>query len=179
LAVALGLTMAALPLCADGLTFTLTPGVSSGTPRTFPVSVGFEGSLLDSGSANTCDTLNTDCLDLNFVNITFDLDQAISDLTADPNPFYNNAAGTFSDDGLFNSYSGIVFGIYISPNTPLGVYTGTATILGGYDNPNASTVLASQTWELIVAPEPAAFGLALAGLAGVLLARRRIRRVAP
>jgi hypothetical protein len=59
--------LAALPVYASSLSFTLTPAVESGIPGAFPVSVGFSGTLTDTDLGDDCDNsgFTTGCLNLN------------------------------------------------------------------------------------------------------------------
>jgi hypothetical protein len=66
-----------------------------------------------------------------------------------------------------------VFGIQIAPGTPQGLFTGSVSILGGYDDPNAMGVLATQNFALVVAPEPGSAGIVAIGVATIALAKRR------
>jgi hypothetical protein len=173
-------------LCADpinDLSFSISPVTESGQPTTFPVSIPFSGTLTDNDTANTCDSSFTDCLYLNNIGITFnpsDPTYTSTYLSLDTFPFFNELPlGQFlSDDGPTGPYyteTGTIFGIYIDPNTPVGVYTGEVTIYGGIDDPNANVTLGSVDFTLnVIAPEPAPFGLALLGLAAVVVARRSL-----
>jgi hypothetical protein len=158
---------------ASSLSFTLSPAVEDGQATTFPVTVPFSGTLTDTDTADTCDSENVDCLYLNFITFSFDQSTATSNLSGNIDEFYINVPGVLSDDGIFNSYTGTIFGITIEPDTPLGDYTGTVSVYGGYDSQTADNLLATDSWTVVVAPEPAAFGLAIAGLAAIVLAKRR------
>jgi hypothetical protein len=137
------------------------------------------GTLTDTDTADTCDSENVDCLYLNFVSFSFDQPTGTSNLSGDNEEFYLYVPGILSDDGtdtaLFNTYTGNIFGIVVAPNTPLGIYTGSVSIYGGYDNPAADNLLATAGWTVdVVAPEPADFGLAFIGIAAIILAKRRV-----
>jgi len=95
-------------------------------------------------------------------------------LMPDTNPFFANVPGVFSPG---DSYSGIVFGLQLAPNTPLGLYGGTVTLLGDPNgaDPGATQSLATATFQLTVAPEPAAGLLGIAALPfAAMVVRRRI-----
>jgi hypothetical protein len=157
---------------ASGLTFALDPTVEVAQPTTFAVDAVFSGTLTDTDAANNCFDNSADCLYLNFVSFSFDQPTGTSHLSGDVDDFYLNVPGILFDE--FNVYTGPIFGIQIAPNTPIGVYTGTVSILGGYDDSSASGLLARASWTVVVAPEPADFGLAFTGLAAVLLLKRRV-----
>jgi hypothetical protein len=162
---------------ASSLTFTLSPSFDTEKAYTAGTAL-FTGTLTDTDTANTCDGENVDCLYLNFISFSFDQDTSTSHLSPNFDQFVLNVPGSFSDDGS-GSYSGIIFGINIAPNTPAGVYTGTVTISGGYDDPNdpptLNNPLATTSFTLnVVSPEPADFGLAILGIAAIVLAKRRV-----
>lgn len=175
--------LAAAPVYASGLTFTLDPSVESGQAISAGDEVLFTGTLTDTDTTNTCDSQNVNCLYLNFISFSFD--QPNAPLTPDFDQFVNNVQSPLSDDSIpgLASYTGIVFGITIDPDALPGIYTGTATILGGYDDPNPPSLtnpLATVDWTVQVTPEPADFGMVVAGLGAIVLAKRRLakRRVA-
>jgi hypothetical protein len=164
---------------ASSLLFTLSPAEESGQTTHAPVDVFFSGTLTDTDTTDTCDNDNVNCLYLNFISFTFDQSTATSHLSPDTDQFYlANVPGFLSDDGassgLYDTYTGNIFGINIAPDTPIGTYTGTVSIYGGYDDSQANNLLASQTWTVVASPEPADFGLAMAGLAALVLAKRRM-----
>jgi len=171
--------LVALPVGASSLTFTLTPALETATPQSFPVSVGFSGTLTDTDAGDICDNsgFTSGCLNLNDISFTFDQNPGVSLLTGDSDPFFNNIAGFFSGQGnpSFDSVSGVVFGIVVAPNTPIGVYTGTVSIVGevgAVGDSSANTVLDTENWTLDVAPEPAPFGLMIVGLGAFVLVKR-------
>lgn len=174
---ALFFALCSAPLWADGLTFTLDPSVETGQPISAGDTVLFSGTLTDTDTANTCDSENVDCLYLNF--ITFSFDQPDAPLTPDIAEFIANVPGSLSDDGIpgYADYTGVIFGMTIAPNAALGVYTGTVTISGGYDDqnpPSLDTPLATTDFTVIVSPEPRDFGLAALGIAAIIFAKRRV-----
>jgi hypothetical protein len=182
--------LAALPLPAQ-LTFTLNPATETGTPAPFTLATDFSGTLFDTDTLNTCDSLFTNCLYLNSIdNLTFDPSDpagTASYLTLDTNPFYNvlpfgagcPGGSILSDDstgsGAYDTCSGPIFGIDLAPNTPVGVYTGEITIYGGIDDPSANNALATASWTLDVVPEPTSLGLSVLGVAAMVAARRRAK----
>jgi len=172
------LAAVAAPRVQAELIFALDPTVETLVPGTFPFSVGFSGTLTDTEPGDVCDSsgFTAGCLNLNDISFTFDQNQAVSLLSADSNPFFNNIAGFLSgQDSSFNTVSGTVFGIIVDPATPFGTYTGTVSIIGEEGvagDSSSNTVLATENWTLKVVPEPAPFGLALLGLASIALVRR-------
>ena len=168
----------ATSLYGSSLSFTLSPSVEVGRTAPFPVSLDFSGTLTDTDTGGFCDRELTNCLYLNFISFSFDQDTAVSHLSGDPVDFYlaNSQFGFLSDGGPFDTFTGNIFGIVVQPDTPLGVYTGSVSIFGGYDDSAANNFLASQSFTVVVAPEPADFGLAITGLAAVLLAKRRVAK---
>lgn len=170
--------VAAARLSANSLSFSLSPTEEAGAPASFPVTEAFSGTLTDTDTADTCDSENIDCLYLNFVTFSFDQDQATSHLSGDEEDFYLFVPGFLSDDGLsggtFDSYTGPIFGITIDPLTPIGVYTGSVSIYGGYDSQDADNLLATESWTLVASPEPADFGLAILGIVAIGFKKRRV-----
>jgi len=158
--------LAAVPAFAGGLSFTLDPTVETGAGGS---SVIFSGTLVDTDTDDSA-------LFMNGIDVAF-TPPAGSYLTADPNFFFNTAPGSLFGDGVTNddTYTGPIFELDIAPGTPAGLYSGTIQILGGYNGPEADfDPLATQSFQVDVAPEPAAAGLMLAGLAGLAMIRRRL-----
>jgi hypothetical protein len=94
-------------------------------------------------------------------------------LTPDTNSFFANVPGVFAPG---DSYTGIVFGLQLASNTPLGSYSGTVTLLGDPNgaDPGATQSLATTTFQLAVAPEPATGLLGITALPfAAMIARRR------
>lgn len=169
------------PVSASSLDFSLSPIMESGQPTTYPLTVDFIGTLTDTDTSDLCDNTFTNCLYLNGISFSFDSSTAMSHLSGDSDPFYSLGATSpgaiLSDDstgsGLYYTETGPVFGITIAPDTPIGYYTGSVTILGGIDSQTAMDPLATATFAIDVVPEPAAGALAFFGLAGLLAWRRR------
>jgi hypothetical protein len=99
-------------------------------------------------------------------------------LTGDSNPFFSDIAGFLSGQGnpAFDSVSGEAFGVVVAPDTPLGIYTGTISILGNVSfagDTSSNTVLDTENWTLnVVAPAPAPLALMIVGLAAIVLVKR-------
>jgi hypothetical protein len=164
--------LATVPARADILTFTLDPTIEAGNIFTFAESVVFTGTLTFNSSLNTCDSDFTDCLYLNSIALDPSLTLP-SFLALDDSYFYDNVAGSLSDDGVFNSVTGEIFGIQIQPNAIPGAYNGEVDILGAIDDPsNVTSVLATADFTVIVIPEPTTWCFAILGLATLALARR-------
>jgi hypothetical protein len=83
-----------------------------------------------------------------------------------PNAFFLNVPGDLFADGvpLDDSYTGPIFEVFAAPATPAGAYAGTINILGGNAGPDDTNVLATQSFQIVVSPEPGVLGLTLAGL---------------
>ena len=69
-----------------------------------------------------------------------------------------------------DSFTGPLFTVSVPTGTPLGLYTGTFSVIGG-DSPGASDILSSAVFGVQVVPEPATWMSGLA-MIGVFLARR-------
>jgi hypothetical protein len=97
--------------------FVLTPATQSGVGTN---EVFFSG------------TLTNTSLTTNFLNdIQFNFTGAATNyLTADTNVFFANVPGLLLPG---ETYTDVVFGVFINPATPHGNYSGTTTILGGAD----------------------------------------------
>ena len=172
-----GALLAVLPVFASSLTFTLNPSIESGQAVSAGNEVLFSGVLTDTDTNGTCDSSNIDCLYLNFISFSFD--QPNAPLTPDPSEFVADVPGVLSDDGIVTlaNYTGPIFGMIINAGAAPGTYTGTVTISGGHNDPNPptlNTALATAGWTVVVTPEPAAFGLAMAGFLAILLVKRHV-----
>jgi MYXO-CTERM domain-containing protein len=90
------------------------------------------------------------------------------------NTFYNNVPGTYLPGDP--TYNGPIFGVDVDPTIATGLYSGTAVLLGGSDqstfNPFGSTA-----FQVDVVPEPRTWIVALAGLVGLLVWRRKAKSV--
>jgi hypothetical protein len=124
-------------------------------------------------------------LNLNDISLTWSTSPASGGLTLDQtwDEYAQNSGAALlvgdpnglADVGVPNSYSGSVFGIDIAPGTSVGEYTGTVTIQaqrftvdsnGDFD-PDGSPFTVSEQFTVVVAPEPATWGFAMAGLAAL------------
>ena len=77
---------------------------------------------------------------------------------------------------LDDSYTGPIFRIFVAPNAPAGTYFGSIDILGDFFNgPGDLSVLATQSFQVTVTPEPEVAGITLAGLIGLVVAGCRRR----
>jgi len=142
--------------------------------------VTFSGTLVDTdmdGSFLYLNDFSAEIYDYDAVVLTSNAPAGDSFFSTDPSVFYN-VYGDLIGDGvtLDDTYpAGPIFDIDIAPGTPAGEYLGSVNILGGYDGPFVDynpLLPASVNFEIVVAPEPGAWGLMLAGLAGVAAVRR-------
>jgi MYXO-CTERM domain-containing protein len=194
---------AAVPLLASDLNFTINPNSNPGTgnatnltpdadpPCMPPNCVLFIGTLTD-----TDDDADPTYPDMIFpfpsISVEFSSNPASGMLSLD-NTFYDSVdyfPGVLSGDPNYatdnsgnppDTYTGPLFGIDIAPGTTLGTYTGTITIdvAGGLDDPDYNGFIVMEPITVdVVAPEPSAGSLALAGLAA-FWAWRGVRRKWP
>lgn len=126
---------------AAALTLTLSPTTQQGS----------QGDLLTYGV-----TLQNDLTGTVFLNGD-SVDLFAPDVTADDTPFLFNAPATL---GPGATWSGNAFTLTIGPTTPFQSYTGSFDVFGGSDA-NASGVLASAPFELVVSPVPEPSGAVL------------------
>ena len=122
------------------VTFTLAPMTRSGVGS---ITVAFFGTFTNSSTTTN--------IFLNQVQYVL-TDAATNYLTPDTNAFFANVPGILLTN---ESYTDPVFAINIASNTPPGIYSGTATALGGGDI-FASNTLASQTFEIALTSTPLA-----------------------
>ena len=155
------LLTAAAPCFAVGIfSFNINPPVASGLPGD---TVYLSASMVNNTGATVF---------VNDLSVAFNSPADVY-LSQDVNFFYFNVPGTFVAGA---SWTGDFMQISIDPSTPPGDYTGVASIIGGANefatNP-LTNILASQSFEVVVVPEPRAAALMAAGLA--LLAWRTRR----
>ena len=146
--------LSALP-AYSALVLTLSPSAQTGQPGE---AIIFGGTLQNTGLAD---------LFLNDLALAF-TPPAGTYLIEDHNVFFNVPGVLLPGE----TYNGPIFGLLIVAGTPLGTYTGSATVQGGAD-PFALDALATGPFSVTVAPEPATLGLIAAALA-TLAARRAI-----
>jgi hypothetical protein len=162
--------LAAAPAYPDIL-FTLSPGSVVTPPGGLPDVTCQNGSQMCIIFGGDITAVDAD-FDLN--GIAFSIDSG-PDLTA----LQGVSAFTFSVFGPPGflaqgvPYDGPIFEIDVSSLAPVGFYSGTVMLLGAPD-PDSTTlnVLASQTFQIEVAPEPSTYALILMGLAALMLLRR-------
>ena len=94
-------------------------------------------------------------------------DNVTSALPFDDTPFLLGAP-LFLSPG--DSFTGSILTVSPLPGTPLGLYTGTFSVIGG-DSPADSAVLSSAVFGVQVVPEPATWISGLALLAAFLVRR--------
>ncbi len=151
------------PAFGGVLTLTFGPSPEIGSPGDILI---FQGTITSSVDDYCC---------LNGLSVTFDPPVGTY-LSADPSLFYSDVPGIlFASNG--DTYTGPIFEVSIAPDAPAGLYSGTATILGGDGDFGAFNPLVSQSFQVEVTPEPGMLGLTLAGLATLAaLARRQQNR---
>jgi hypothetical protein len=169
------LFISALPAFGSGLTLILAPATQTASPG---------GSVIFSGTLTDTD-MDGSFLFLNDISVNF-TPPAGSFLSVDPagepasspNTFFTNTVpGDLIGDGVpgDDTYAGPLFQVYVAPDAPSGTYFGVFNILGGYTAPGADfdpLLSPAAEFEVLVAPEPAAAGLMLAGLAGLAIIKR-------
>jgi len=171
----------AIPACADLITFNLDQGAISTLP----------GGTFDP----TCQNLATlDCVIFSgSISFTTDQDYFVNDIeiamslanpdggadvSGNDNYFFVNVPGTFGPDGVTSgSFSGGLFEIDVAPDTPIGVYNGTASLVAtdSLGDPITGPEIV-QTFQVDVIPEPGMVTLMFAGLASLAAMGRRYRR---
>jgi len=100
-----------------------------------------------------------------------------SDVTGNDNYFLFFVPGTFGPDFASSAYLGGLFEIDVAPNTPLGIYSGTATLMATDSSGDPITgPEIVQSFQVDVIPEPGMGTLMFAGLASLAAMGRRYRR---
>jgi hypothetical protein len=117
------------------LSFTLAPAVLPGTGSN---EVVFVGTLTNNSLTN---------LYLNNVQFTF-TNAATNHLTGDTNFFFQNIPGILSSNG---TYSDVVMGVLVRSSTPVGTYSGAASIQGGGDEFGTND-LADASFQISLSP---------------------------
>jgi hypothetical protein len=112
-----------------------------------------------------------------------DLTPDVPGISIDDTPLFLSAPpfGTpFLDPAGTVSFSGPLLDISLDSTVPAGLYTGTLTLTGGTGpngNPNDTTFLGSQPFQISVVPEPGTTPLLAAGsIVGATFLMRRQRR---
>jgi hypothetical protein len=179
----LSLAVMAAPAFAGPLIFQLNPSLGYGAPG--GPAIIFFGTLQ---YLNIVPDMNDPAfeMDLNDISVTFTPPNP--NLTPDPTGqplsvpddfFFNTVVGNLLADGqaVDDTYlNSPIFEIFVAPGTPVGKYNGSISILGGFSDHGALDVLATQSFQVVVTPEPAMAGLVLTGLAGLAIAGCRRRR---
>ena len=142
--------------------------ISAGTARAANVDFEFTSSLLYSSSTAVFEgTLTNQGASTAYING----DNFTSALPADDTPFLL-AFPVVLNPG--ESATGPVLLVTVPPGTPLGLYTGTFTVVGG-DTPDSTDVLVSRTFAVYAVPEPGSLMLCAAGLAAAAVRRLKMR----
>jgi hypothetical protein len=172
----------AMPASADLITFTLDQSTISTLP----------GGTFDP----TCQNLATLQCVIFSGNISFTTDQDYfvydiqialnpanpdggADVTGNDNYFQANVPGAFGPDGITSgSYSGGLFEVDVAPDTPVGIYNGTATLVAtdSLGDPITGPDIVQSFQVDVVTPEPGMGMLMFAGLASLAAMGRRYRR---
>jgi hypothetical protein len=112
-----------------------------------------------------------------------DLTPNVAGISIDDTPLFLGAPpfGTpFLDPAGTVSFSGPLLDVSLDTTVPNGLYTGTLTLLGGTGpdgNPNDTTFLGSNAFQVRVVPEPGVMSLlAAGGVVGAAFMTRRQRR---
>lgn len=180
--------MAAVPLSAQDLSFTLSSNSGAGyvpniAPEAYPPCIEpgcvlFSGTLTDNDTDDSFLSLSNANPVLPGIGVTFSsgpasggltIDDTFGDLPTIPGTLIGDPTG-LTDFGIPNAYSGPLFGIDIASGTTPGDYSGTVTIYanGGTDDPgNLGFTVSQQITVDVLAPEPATAGFAMAGLAAL------------
>ena len=151
--------LSALP-AYSALLLTLSPPAQTRQPG---ATITFNGTLENTGLAD---------LFLNDLVFAY-APPAGTYLTADLNVFFANVPGVLLPG---ETYNGPIFSLIVAAGTPLGTYTGAATVQGGAD-PFALDALATGPFTVTVVPEPATFGLIAGALAALAVRRATVRTV--
>jgi hypothetical protein len=173
-----------------GLSFSLNPGVGTGSPTNLPPDpdtcfapncVLFTGTLEDTDTDSSIMLIGYTPDGISpVITVTFLSIPAEGSLSLD-NTFYEDVPGVLSGDPTWatdgsgnppNIYGDDepIFGIDIAPGTSIGVYSGEVTIYaaGGTDDPDYNGFSVTQDFTVNVTPEPSTVGLSLVGLAALL-----------
>jgi hypothetical protein len=172
----------AIPASADLLSFTLAPSTISTLP----------GGIFNPLSCQNFATL--DCVIFpGTISFTTEQDYFVNDIqiamnpanpdggadvTGNDNYFLSFVPEAYGPDGLASgSDTGGLFEIDVAPSTPFGIYTGTATLVATdlIGNPIIGPDIV-QNFQVDVIPEPGMATLMFAGLASLVVVRRRHNR---
>jgi hypothetical protein len=156
-------TIAAVLLAAAGLL--LGPALAKADPITItlssPFQVGGGGDALEFDATVTNNTADT-------VWLNSDSDTVEGLLTVDDSPFVNNFPLSLDPSGdPLDTATGWLFTVDIPSGTPVGLYAGTFTILGGSD-PSDLSVLSSAPFDVQITPEPPSWQLMAIAIMGFL-----------
>jgi hypothetical protein len=176
-----------LPAFGAGLTFAVSPNAEFGPPggNSDPTCQNGTLSCLIFSSIITPDDTN----DAIFTDVQVVFNSPSPGLSLNDNfflvlgPAFLNSCSQPACDPTdpANWFSGPTFEIDVDPSTALGVYNATATLIGGFDpDPaNDTTVLGSDTFQIVIVPEPAFGWAACLAMALIALATRRRLKTSP
>jgi len=158
---AAGLLLGSALAKADPITITLS----------LPFQVGGGGDALEFDATVTNNTADT-------VWLNSDSNTIEGLLTVDDSPFVSNFPLSLDPSGdPLDTATGWLFTVDIPSGIPVGLYTGSFTILGGSDQSDLN-VLSSAPFDVQVTPEPASWQLMAMALMGLLaiIGRNSYRR---
>jgi hypothetical protein len=173
--------LSAIPASADLLSFTLAPSVIATLP----------GGIFNPTCRNAA---TLDCVIFSgTISFTTEQDYYVNDILIVMNPanpdagadvvgndlyFIDSVPAIYGPDGVVSgSDTGGLFEIDVAPSTPSGIYTGTATLSAtdSIGNPIIGPDIV-QNFQVDVIPEPGMATLMFAGLASLVVLRRRYNR---
>jgi PEP-CTERM motif len=152
-------SLLSVPAHADTITLTLTNPVQVG---------GLLGTSLDFDATVSAPGKNSGDVFLNADSFNVD-----APLTLDDDGFFFGFPLSLSPGQTF---SGLLFTVFLPTNTPNAIYNGSFSILGGADG-SAANDLADVTFQVNTVPEPATLLMLGSGFPGLVAMIRRKRGI--